>query len=195
MTERCPVCRGSGRIRLPLYRDVVPSFEYRHDIPALIEESSREYPCPECKADSAPFERVQTIAESYDVVTDAMPKINEAVRYSLARKLAEWLLEHGMITFEIGEPSYVYYRRGMTPIRGTLSVVAPKHVMTMQERIEKRQFEVAESLVQEAEGGINNFGSYYGHVSLSKDQACRQVREALGAVKAKLAIWKVWHHE
>lgn len=191
MTERCPVCRGSGRIRLPLYRDIVPSFQYRHDIPASIEESSREYPCPECDADSAPFERVQTIAESHDVVTDVMPQINEAVRYGIAKKLAEWLLEHGMITFEIGKPSHVYHRRDMTPIRGTLSVVAPKHVATMQERIEARQFEVAEIASQEAQRGINNFGSY---ISISKDMACREVRQALLKVQEQVREhWKAWN--
>lgn len=188
MTTRCPVCRGSQRLRLPLFREFSIT-DMAEAMPSDTVESSREYACPECKGGAASFVRLQAVTEMQNVVTDAMPAINEAVRYGLARAIAERLLRDGLIAFEIGKPDT--YRMS-TPIRGTLHAVAPQNVATMQERIEERQMQVAALVVEEAQRQVRNWGSDFHWSSLTKDDASRLIRESLGVVKKKLAEWKTW---
>lgn len=182
MTHQCPVCRGSQRVRLPLFHEISIT---NTPEPLGMVESSRDYPCPECKGDSAPFVRIQSVGELRDVVTEAMPAINEAVRYSIARAIADDLLKRGAFTFETGPETY----RG-TPVRGTLAVVMPQAVASMQERIEERQMHVVGMVAEEAERQVNNWGKDFHWSSLTKEDARRLIRESLGLVAKRLAEWR-----
>lgn len=186
MTHRCLVCRGSQIVRLPLFHDV--SFaDFNVSSVSDSVESSRNYPCPECKGDAAPFVRIQAVTEMRDVISEAMPTINDAVRGGIARAIADRLLRDGLIAFEIGVPSYQ-----STPVRGTLHAVAPRNVATMQSRVEERQMHVAGLVVEEAQRQVQNWGSDFNWTSLTKDDAGRLIRESLSLVQKRFAEWKPW---
>lgn len=182
----CDVCRGSQKIRLPVWPSLSAT-AIRHEDSAIVTVSHREYPCPEC-ADVTRLERVQaareeTFAASYIKAEGFI----EHVKDGLAHQLAGYLLRNGFIRFERGPEDEQEMRFAM---RATVGVVRPNQLDNLEERIAERQTEVAQEVVAEAERQINNWGSYYGHRDISKDQAAREVREAFGAVLKKRAEWK-----
>lgn len=185
MRHDCDICRGYGKVRLPVYAPMravmVP------DAAPVMEESSREYPCPKC-ADVTRLERVQaarqeTFAPTYIKDEDFI----DHIRHSLAHQIAGFLLENGYIKFERSPDDERNMRFGM---RATVGVVRPNQLDNLEERIAERQTEIASAVAQEAERQINNWGSYYGRAQIDKDQATRFVRESLGYVLKKRAEWQ-----
>jgi hypothetical protein len=184
MKHDCDICQGRKKIRLPIYRRAMA---FSADVLPDPVESSREYPCPEC-ADVTRIERVQAVRQE----TFAPAYINDArfidhVRSGLARQIGAFLMDNGYIKFERSPDDEKYMRFAM---RATVGVVRPNQLDNLEERIAERQTEVASAVVQEAERQINNWGSYYGHAAIDKDQATRFVRESLGYVLKKRAEWK-----
>lgn len=180
----CDICRGAGKVRLPVYMRLravmVP------DANLVMEESSREYPCPEC-ADMTCLERVWAAREETHVASYIKePGFLDHVRSGLARQLASHLLEHDYIKFERGPEDDQNIRFQM---RATVGVVRPGQLGNLEERISERQTEVAKEVAEEAERQINNWGSHYGHADILKRDATRMVRDAIKAVLTKRAAW------
>lgn len=48
MSKVCDICRGDGRVRLPIYRSMTA--DYNASAPIEPGDSFREYPCPECSS-------------------------------------------------------------------------------------------------------------------------------------------------
>lgn len=181
----CEICQGRGTIRLPVYRRVVAAFDLS-TCPA-VDESSRQYPCPEC-SEAVPFARIGVVGAIKEVderITD--PAYLDHVRHAAAHCLMDEIIKGGYLKVETAPPDTRDMRRAF---RVSLGVVSQKQVASLEERIAKRQIEVAHEVVAEAEYQINNWGSYYGHSDILKRDATRMVRESIQAVVAKRAAWK-----
>ena len=177
----CPVCSDRRRIRLPLMR-VVSVVQPSSDMMPTIEETSREYDCPECvkKIKTERFEAVKLMSW----MDGAMPEEQKvwwrenAVKL-MGRMIAEKLLEDGMIEFKKIEPD-VYHDEG---IQGTIYVALPQHWEPIEERIAERQMVVADEVAAESKRLIDNWGSYFGHAEILKQDARREIDEAVRHVK------------
>lgn len=178
--SRCEICRGSGLVRLPIYRTAaVTAFDNSAQI---IEESARNYPCPEC-ADLVPQERLALV--QYHSLVDARCTDKEyidAANEDAAHRLVGALLKGGFIRFEHGKKD----ARGLTfPIQATVGVVSTKHVATMEERIAERQDEFAREVINEAGRGIESWGTSAGEGAIYKSQAIDELNLALRRLLSK----------
>jgi hypothetical protein len=182
----CEICRGRGTIRLPIYRRVA-AFVVDAATASVMEESAREYPCPGC-SESIPFARVGIVGalKVMDTRIDD-PKYIEHVKHACAHSLIEEIIKGGYVKIERAPPDTQQMRQ---ELRVTLGVVSQKQVATLEERVASRQIEIAQEVANEAEAGINNYGSYYGHADILKRDATREVREAIKTVLAKREAWK-----
>lgn len=188
MAAECDICRGSRRIRLPRYRlmDVMMAAE-AFELPPTLEEASREFPCPQCGdvTDMVPYERVsaeRTVAQGRALYA-SQPGYMDAMQRHLAEDLAFYMLRHNLITFKRGvdDPAHFEF-----PLTATVGVVAPQIVMSMEERINARQFEVAAEMLRLTEESIANWGSHYhGREGgwVDKSQALTWLREAFRRLK------------
>lgn len=185
MSGECEICCGRKTIRLPVYRMV--AVESTADDVSL-DEASREFPCPKCSPNLVPTERLTTIREKIESAAPyaSDPRYMEAMRYGMARLMAERMLRGGYITFEQSDPDEL----GRFSLRGRAGVVHPRHVAKFEERVAERQFEVAAALVEENKREIGNWGSYYhGREggSVGKWQAIEWLETAFKKVRAKYA--------
>lgn len=187
--DKCEICRGSRRIRLPRYIPLTVEV-LDAPMPSMIDNPYKEYPCPECSAgDNAPYERLEIItshSEGRSEIQQRHPGFMEALRYGTVRKMAEEMLRRGLIRFEESKPDH----RGIFALRGTLGVVAPAKVAEFEERVRERQFEVAAGLVEANIEEIANWGSYYNGReggSVGKWQAVEWLQEAFKKVREKYA--------
>lgn len=180
----CEICRGSGTIRLPLYRSLA---RFNPEaVSATIEESSRQYPCPEC-SEQVQFARVGIVGAIHEIDTRIEdPEYIEHVKHTAAHSLIEEIIKGGYVKIESGTPDT---RKLNREFRVTLGVVSQKRVATLEERIAQRQIEIAQEVAVEAQFQINNWGSYYGHADILKRDATRMVAEAIKTVLAKRAAW------
>lgn len=182
----CEICRGRGTIRLPIYRRlgaVVADFSAS----PVMKEDARDYPCPEC-SDQVAFARVGIVGALKEIDTRINdPKYIERVKRACAHSLVEEIINCGYVKVEMAPPDATKMRQ---TYRVTLGVVSQKQVATLEERVALRQIEIAQEVAAEAEAGINNWGSYYGHADILKRDATREVREAIKTVLAKRAAWK-----
>lgn len=174
--SECDICDGSRNIVLPVRRDV-----------ALVETESsmgvtaRTYPCPQCAAPVS-VERVAEISTLITVSTNAgAPKPGSCPKMVSARELAWALIDGGFVNFERGPEDR---RAGTFSLRGSVSVVAPEAVATLEERIRRRQDEVATEVVAAAKADIKAWGSDYGVVEISKRRAIAALDDALRTVRA-----------
>lgn len=184
MSRNCVVCRGSKRIRVPVY-------QWAHDAPITgiedslaLTESSREYPCPECSAgDNVPFERLGIVkgAREYPEHLATNREFIERLRYGMAQELVHGMVDRGLIRFEQGEPD----ARGIFQTRATAGVVAPAKVAAFEERVAERQLEVAGALLEQTESDINVWGSLYGVETVKKAQAIAWLRESFNKVRKR----------
>lgn len=181
----CEICCGRGTVRLPIYRRATA---FVADLAPTIEESSREYPCPEC-SEAVPFARVGVVdaIKAMDTRIDD-PKYIEHVKRTAAHSLIDQLINGGYLKVESGPANTAEMRQ---EFRITLGVVSQKQVATLEERVAERQIEIAQETAAEAEHQINNWGSYYGHADILKRDATRMVREAIKTVLTKRAAWKL----
>jgi hypothetical protein len=148
----CEICRGSGLIRVPIFkRSVGP-----RDVPAFgdRDETSRSYPCPECSG-SIPQERLEVV-QYHGMVDmrdyDGDPEFKRYVARNAAHNFVDALLQEGFIRYESGPGDSSLGMR--VPIRATLGVVSPRHVATLEQRIAVRQEELAREVIIEAERQI-----------------------------------------
>lgn len=183
----CEICHGNGRIRLPRYVRL-KAVGGPSPMDAEIESSVAEFACPECEANSAPFDRVDVVSQIVSAASDIRDaRFDEHVKERLSYDLARELLRRGLITFQQGRENL----KDMTvPWKATIGAVAPKHVATMEDRISARQLEVAAEVVAQTGEEIANWGSYYhGREggSVGKWQALDWLAEAFKKVKAARA--------
>ncbi len=179
MSGDCEICRGEGKIRLPIYRRSVAFV--LGETPTL-EHSHRTYPCPEC-GESIHQDHIAVVSRHLTVAAhDGGPDYDRHMREAAAHRLVSELLRGGFIRFERGKTD----DREMTyPVRATLGVVAIHHVATLERRITQHQAAVAREVAAEAAHLINRWGSYYGDTTLHKAQAIDSLGAALTAVLAR----------
>ena len=182
MRERCPVCRGSQSIRLPLYQESALGYQPANIQPTF-EVSYRDYPCPECS---------EKVREDHVVVvqnalhTDERyatgPEMVAIVRSDLAHALAQKMLENGLIDFK-EERNHAEMRLETTARIGVASKV---FVASIEQRVNAARFEVAEKVLAAAKEGIRNWDSHYRgrDGSIKKDQA-----GSLGAAHTRRECW------
>jgi hypothetical protein len=185
--SNCGICRGSGCVDLPIYRQAVARLVAVNETPLTMEASRRSYPCPEC-SETVPQSRLATV--SYHSEIDSRiddPDLMRHVMRSRAAEMGARLLRDGFIQFHRGP---IDRRELRFPLRATIGVVSPNHVATLEERIAARQREVAERLISIAAVGINGWGSHYGQDWLFKAQAITSIKEALQAAVAEQAAWE-----
>lgn len=189
MTEKCVVCQGSKRIRLPLYLQLsAVGFMDADTIPEC-HESSREYACPECsKEEVVPYRRVGAVKarqmmDDLRMTPEHKSHWREATVRTLSLSLVDHLLKAGYIKAE-DIPADAYHPGA---VEVTLRAVAPADVASFDQRVVERQMEVAAEVAEEAKRLIDNWGSYYQHRGISKDNAHREIDAAVRNVRAKRA--------
>jgi hypothetical protein len=175
----CEVCRGSGRIHLPLYGKLEAS-PLDVSIDLQLGVMSREYPCPECSVDVVPISRLWVAKHAGRFDRRYLPVMQK----SMAHALIDSLLERGMFMFRQDDPD----DRGGVRLVASVAFVAPAHVATLEQRVAERQFEVAEAVVEATVEEVANWGSHYqGRTggSVDKSQAIGWMRTALKKVREK----------
>lgn len=187
MTERCPICQDSKRIRLPLYHQLSVTAS---DLDVVtLREDCREYACPECaKEEVVPYRRVGAVSarrmmDDLRMTPEHKASWREATVRSLSLGLVDHLLKNGYIKVE-DTPADTYHPGA---VQVTLRAVAPADVATFDQRVAERQMEVASEVAEEAKRLIDNWGSYYQHRGISKDNAHREIDAAIRNVRAKRA--------
>jgi hypothetical protein len=184
--HECPICRGRREIELPLYRPVQPIADIDpYTRPVAIEACSKRYPCPEC-SDIVDIKRIEAITAVQEFGDQVPRPVIEAVSARSAHAFVDMLLKDGFIRIE----ERIDRLTGKTAVRCTLGAVPLQAVDRLEAKIAQRQEEIAHEAAHEAVRQINNWGSYYGHTTISKGIACDQVREAIGTVLKRRADWK-----
>lgn len=187
MTEKCTVCQGSKRIRLPLYHEM-SVHQLQDYIPEPV-ESSREYACPECSKDEVvPYRLVGAVSarrmmDDLRMTPEHKSHWRETAVRTLSLSLVDHLLKAGYIKAE-DIPADEYHPGA---VEVTLRAVAPQDVATFDQRVAKRQMEVAAEVAEEAKRLIDNWGSFYGCASIDKGTAHREIDAAIRNVRAKRA--------
>lgn len=178
----CPICRGNGMIKLPLFhRAAVASYTAEY-VPS-VEETSRTYACPECSPKISE-DNVVFMRSKVDVADLPDAGYQESARKEAAMCLVDGLLSRGLISFKTGH-SEIY---NCTAILATVGVVSTKTVTSLDERIAERQMEMAERLVGRAIEEISVWGSYYtgSEGTISKGLACDSVKRAFDKMVAQI---------
>lgn len=181
MAERCLVCRGDRVVRLRLYRHVSP-VKFTADLQPTMEETSRQYPCPEC-APTTSEDRVALLkVKGVVAIRTHDRQFDEHVRKSLAHDLVDAILRAGHITFTKEEPDECTMTETM---HATLGIVSAATVASMEERIAERQMEVAAKLAGAAADEIRVWGRDYSgdNGNISKGQAVDAVARAFRAIQ------------
>lgn len=183
--DYCPVCRGDKRIHLPLYHQVCAVEADDLGKLPVIDENSRYYDCPEC-VKKVPYRRVtatKVMAFMDSLQTNDRDKAlwREYAMRSMVRTITEKLIREGVIQFEPTAPD-AYHPEG---ICATIRAVMPKDVATFEERVAERQMDIATEVAEEAKRRIENWGSYYTIHSIAKDEAHRQISNAVEHVRER----------
>lgn len=184
----CEICRGNGRVRLPIFRSVM-AFS-ASEMPDASEEAYREYPCPEC-SDAVPIGRINALRDetfaSSNYADD--PKFTDHVKRALAHQLADYLMRYDYIGFERSPIDTIQMRFTM---RATVGVVSKKVVATIEERTAQHQEALAREVMAEAGRQISNWESHYtgDEGRISKAQAIDSVRDSLRIVLEERAKWR-----
>ena len=171
----CDICRGSGTVLLPIYRQmrVVPDTRKTER-----EDTARSYPCPECSR-YIPQQRVAVVQFLSLVHTGIQePESLAAVRKEAAHGLVEELLKAGLISFERGPDDTV---RCTFPVRATVGVVSSTDVASLEQRVAARQEEFAQDVIRTAARKIRYWGAeFYGEEGpIGKSQAIDELFAAL----------------
>lgn len=179
----CKICRGIGRVWLPVYHSVeVISAPFV--MPDRVEEAYREYACPEC-GEQISFERVAVVQmHSYISSEIKEPGFKEYAERSIRAQLTHKLADSKFIALEQGDIDNIHFRFAL---RATIGVVSPEHVATLEDRVASRQMEVAKEVVAEAHKEISNWGSFYGHSDILKRDAGYCLDQAFKSITDKHA--------
>lgn len=178
MSERCQVCRGERKVRLPLYRPVTVSM----DATALkMAETYREYPCPEC-APPAAVDKVRVLECHFQADT----------RYEGQQGYREHIIGHGVtvLAHEIEKAGLVRIQHAPADSREmkrgyrlSVGVVSPNVVADLDAQREAAEDKFAELAINLAAAEIQNWGSYYGHPEILKRDATRMLSDGLRLAK------------
>lgn len=182
MSERgeCDICRGARTIRLPIHRPVEVSYKAAEISATDVVSMYREFPCPNCTPTVDDNHILQMNAElQAQVEYDLDPKYEDYIQRHACAMLAEQLHRSGLVTFRKSEPDQF----GVRQVRASFGVVTTAVVQSLEQRIAERQMDVAGDVAEKAIAAINNWGSFYRHESLQKDDASRFIMEALRDVR------------
>lgn len=170
--KECEICRGSRTIRLPIYRPLAVSDDVRS-----ARDMVREYPCPEC-CGMVPENRISVVAKHSMLGMEYARhlQIRTAIHAQMAAKIGRFLLENNLIRFDEGKEDV---SSGTVLFKGTVGVVSPKHVASIEERASESQEQFAREVLSDAMTRIDNWGSAYGQDWIYKTQVGDSLREAL----------------
>lgn len=182
--ESCMVCQGRQWIRLPLYRSVSAVQPFDPDRTPVIEENSRQYDCPECvkkvRCERVGALKVKNLMEPHMTPAHEAWWREHATKFMTAM-IADRLLESGFVKFE-PIPADKFHAEG---IMATVRAVMPKDMNPFDNRVTDEAIEIAEEVGEEAIRLIDNWNSYYCAAEILKQDARREVRDAVRTVKGK----------
>lgn len=185
MKQDCDICQGYGHIKVPIYQRMTTRAFDIVSVSAWSEPvlTARSYPCPECSP-KVTEDHVRVLHAEEMIVTHPTgyeSEIEDATRKHLSFMLVDELLRSQSIAFVVGPMDKL---RQVKPMRATLGVVSKQHVATLEERIASHRQTTAEIVAQKARDKISGWGSHYtgNDGPISKEMACRFVREALAEV-------------
>ena len=179
----CEVCCGAGLVRLALHR-AVRAAPFDAAIEPTVEQSWRDYPCPEC-ADMIPLARVATV-EFHSLLDTRIhdPEFTKHARRRAVQGMLAGIFNKGFVTFEMGKPNTYQMTR---PMIATLGVVSPTKIASIEERVAQRQNLVAQAVLDRAARRIRAWASnQQGPTgSVPKEVAIGDFRDALVEVLAE----------
>lgn len=187
----CDICCGEGTVRMRIHHRT-SAFE-PDAVPQMIQDSHRSYACPECGG-AVPAERAHVL-EQHTIVEGRIKdkRYHESRRELIARAMADKLLKEGFITFSQtarGDCPPLFRDPGSFILRGRLGVVSQNFVKKLDERVAEHQTEIAEQTIDAAVENIRIWGSALDWQTINKEEACRQVRQALPDVLGQRARWR-----
>jgi hypothetical protein len=152
------------------------------DIPEIMSESHRTYPCPECGTpDKVALQRLG-VAKATGEIDNRSPVPLEYIRRSLASKLGQTLLDTGAIVWSTRPgPSWAQ----QTIHEGRVAVAGPETVDRLDKLVEARQIEMAREVRDLLIDKVSNWGSYYGQTTISKNMVCIFIDEAITDVERR----------
>lgn len=128
----CPICRGAGRIKLPIYDTefTVTAFDDDSSLMPELTERERSYSCPECNGKPT-YQR--PLGEKYSVVRVSNilrndikdPRYIESVESQIAHRIARVMVERGLIIFT-QQKGPVYNRNDVSVMEGVAGIVWPQ---------------------------------------------------------------------
>lgn len=96
MATKCPICRGQGRVTLPLYEPLtVLDYEQTASVPRAQFET---FDCPKCTK-VVPYKRVRATKVISMVDAVEFAKFQVPMQRQLAARFGEYLLREGLIWF------------------------------------------------------------------------------------------------
>lgn len=150
-----------------------------------MQESSKSYPCPEC-APTAPVDRIDIVDFHARVSHRELinsPKFVQHMHRRIADDAACMMLEKGFFRFVTRKADPTANYAGT--ITGTIGVISPTHVATIEQRQREHQEKIANEITTEAIAQIGNWGSHFGHSEILKRDARTLINDALRTVLAR----------
>lgn len=178
----CDICGGRGHIRLPVLRKVSAAWHIGLAAPeAILRDTTRTYPCPECAEQLADDDKIVTLVGTYEVSEadyERYPaEVSRHALLALSHSAAEEIARSGQMEVTKG-PGRVGH--GTVSLSGRLGVVSKKRVSTLDQRAVKRMEQLLGDALSKATDSISNWGSHYtgDDGPIRKAEAMRFVREA-----------------
>lgn len=181
----CDICGGSGEIRVPVRPKLRvvdgPNLTADVALPALW----RSYACPEC-SDTVALRNLGVLYECAHV--DERYQIPEdRIKEQLAHEMVANILRHDLIEFRRGAPIRAQMEWAMT---GTLLIAPRKTASNFEDYAKDRATAITRQVVDVAGHEINNWGSYFGHSEILKQDAIRLMGSAMRDVFKRLDMVK-----
>lgn len=186
MRSDCDICGGRGKITLPVRLHASACRMPSTDTARIrYEESSREYACPEC-SEVADDNRIMVAHahQEFPAHYARDPGFMEHVRRSMAPVLADLMIKDGFVRFADGREDVPNMTRSLHAYVGVVAVGAAKRI---EDRINERQFDVADEVIKAASAEIRHWGSAFSgpEGNIGKGHAVETMLNALKAIKAK----------
>lgn len=182
--SNCPICQGSGRINLPVYRSV-PMVISQVEIDAKLQDSFRTYDCPECVGKAAAEEQVEILYSRVEIEKDAPA---EYARGVIVRKLSDYLVKNGLVEFS--EKDVTVNFRDMKSVYARVAVVSRARTQSVEQRRFNQGLKIADEIISIATAKISNWGSYYDRQTVSKAEVHRFVNEAIKEFRERGQSWE-----
>lgn len=183
---RCPVCRGSKTIRLSLHRELSLA-TFRPEATESVEAAYRDYPCPECNDRPVAVENIVIARRSSKIYLPALKEHPEAERMwrsSAAYELIDELLRQNLIVFrDQPEDKSCLTKETIA----TIACISRDFVETLETKIQHHQEKVARAVVIAIEREVQNWGSFYGSVGISKQKVYDICENAMASVLRDVA--------